>query len=229
MNYPDQEGVKAVKTVKKERLRAGLPEDPVEEAIEIEKRLDPSNVDLKKEPELDLYWDTQCFGRKVADKMWAEKVARKLVNWAVTTKTALKINEFFQEENIWYKDFYRLKKKFEILDRAHDIAMRAIGDHRERGMMEKKYDASVGMYMQGLYDPEWKAEQDRRDSLRVRLNSVSPELIMEKIKELTTRVDPTDEVRERLKERGLLEKEIEVQEPYFKSKRDKVVKEEKIE
>lgn len=196
--------IPAVEYVKAERKKAGLPEDPKEEEALIEERLVRAELRESKgadiSSELDSYLDTHTFSKKIVYANWADRVAKELVEWASRPRKPeepqpMKVTEFFREKGIFHRDFHRLKKRYPVLEKAFDFALQAIGDIRERNMLENKWNASVGMYTMGYYDEDWRKEQERREAAKVKQAAAAGADVKALMLDMTTPVAPTEEVR----------------------------------
>jgi hypothetical protein len=198
-HIPAQNG--AVNYVNAERAKEGLPADPKVEAINTEEKL--LKVELRKggsiASALDSYLDTCTFSRKIVNENWANRVAKELVMWInaprVKGKEPYKITEFLREKGIYHGDFYRLSQQYEILRQATDYALQALGDIRERNMLENVWNTNVGMFMQGHYDKDWRKEQERREAAKVTQAAASGTDFKAIITDMLTPVAPTEEVR----------------------------------
>ncbi len=199
--------IPAVEYVKAERKKAGLPGDPKEEAAQIEERLVRAELrELKGadiNSDLDSYLDTQTFSKKIVYANWADRVAKELHDWVTRPRKddepqPMKISEFFREKGIYHRDFYRLMKRYPVLEHALDFALQALGDIRERNVLENKWNAAAGMYMMGKYDEDWRKETERREAAKTKLAAAAGVDIKAVITDFLTPVAPTEEVREKV-------------------------------
>lgn len=190
----------AVMYVKSERIAQGYPPDSKDElrAIEADRQ---RNVALRKEQPKAIpyqYLDTLTFSKKIATDMWAERVAKELIEWVENNPSAIKINEFIRQKGIFHRDFFYLASKHERLGQAVEYAKRALGDIRERNILENKWNASAGMYMMNHYDPDWKAETERRDSVKLQQSQTSTTDLTQILGVVMKPAELTDEVRQSL-------------------------------
>ena len=196
--------IPAVEYVKAERRQANLPESAVEENAMIEEKLVRAELREKKgadiNSELDTYLDTQTFSKKIVYANWADRVASEMREWVLRPRKAdepqpMKITEFFREKGIYHRDFYRLMKRYPILEYSLNFALQALGDIRERNVLENKWNAPAGMFMMGHYDEDWRKETERREAAKVKqviAAGVNIEAVMDA---MTIPVAPTEEVR----------------------------------
>ena len=192
--------------VNAERAKQKLPADPKVEALEIEERL--VRTELRKggsiSSPLDSYLDTCTFSRKIVTANWADRVAKELVMWINQPrekgKEPSKITEFLREKGIYHGDFYRLSQQYEILRQATDYALQALGDIRERNLLENVWNTNVGMFMMGHYDKDWREEQKRREAAKIAQSAASGTDFKAIITDMLAPVAPTEEVRVRLEE-----------------------------
>jgi hypothetical protein len=197
--------IAAVANVNRERKKEGLPESTVEEMAMIEERL--ARKDLAKggsiKSDIDSYLDTQSFSRKIVTANWADRVAKELVEWINKPRSPeevqpMKITEFFREKGIFHRDFYLLAKKHDILQKALDYALQALGDIRERNVLEGKWNPNAGMFMMGHYDENWRKEQERREAAKVKQAEATGVDFKALMLDMTAPVAPTEEVRAKL-------------------------------
>jgi hypothetical protein len=198
----------AVRFVNAERAKAGLPQDVREEMANIEEKgvrrdlkdLKGSNI----KSDIDSYLDTQTFSRRVVTENWANRVAKELVDWinaprerdeSGNVKDPIKLNEFFREKGIFHRDFYRLAQKYEVLQFAIEYAKYALGDIRERNVLEGKWNANAGMFMMGQYDPIWKQELERREAAKLKQAEAAGVDFKAIVADMMSPVAPTEEVR----------------------------------
>jgi len=195
----------AVEYVNIERRKEGLPQHSEEEGAIIEEKL--ARKELAKGAgivsDIDSYLDTQTFSRKIVTANWAERVAKELVEWINKPRgpeelQPIKVTEFFKEKGIFFRDFHKISKKYEILDAALKYANQALGDIRERNMLEGKWNPTVGMFTMGQYDPNWREEQERREAAKVKQAEATGVDFKALMLDMTTPVLPTEEVREKL-------------------------------
>lgn len=206
--------IAAVRYVRSERVKAGLPAEVKEELESIEeesvrrefRRLKSSRkmdakdkvhaVDCKT---IEEYLDTKTFTRRVANEMWADKVAKELVAWIKKPREDgrdhIKLTEFFREQGIYHRDFHRLSKKYPILEQAAEYAKLALGDVRERNILEGKWNVQAGMFMMGHYDEEWMAEMRRREEAKQKQSLSQTVDLAAIVRDTISPVAPTEEVR----------------------------------
>lgn len=197
---------KAIEYVKAERKKAGLPENVKDEIAAIEDKM--ATKELSKggsiNSDIDKYLDTQTFSHKIVTANWAERIARELKCWVdkpyPPENPPIKITEFFREAGIYHRDFYRIAKKYEILQQALDYALQTLGDIRERYVLENRWNASAGMYMMGLYDEEWRKEIQRREAAKLKQAEATGTDVKALFLEMTKPVASTEEVRKKLAE-----------------------------
>lgn len=92
-------------------------------------------------------------------------LADKLIVWAVTDNDADKLNEFYVTEKIHKKSFYRWMEKSNALKRAHELAMMAIGNRREKNGLRRIYDSGMISKSMPIYDEDWKALEEWRSKM----------------------------------------------------------------
>jgi len=104
--------------------------------------------------------------KQVASARWAEKMARKMIDWAEQTEDAVTLEEFYRSIGMLSQDFCDLAHKYPILEKALQYTRMIIGDRREKGMITRKYDAGSVAYMMPHYSNNWKEIVAWRSSLK---------------------------------------------------------------
>lgn len=148
----------AVKYVRAERVKNGLPPSVPEEKSE------SNDVDLSKATFTEFY-SMSTFTKQVASEKWSEDMARKLVAWA-EDEESLTLGEFYARIGILNSDFTDLAAKYPILGKALDYTRMLLGVRREKGMITRKYDAGSVAHMMPYYDPAWREIVAWRASLK---------------------------------------------------------------
>ena len=212
--------IPAVEYVRAQRSKRNLPREAKEEAEQIEERLTRAELNIPSDApvptrgtqgcglpkgasissELDTYLDTHTFTKKIVYGNWADRVAKELIEWASMPRSPeemqpMKITEFLREKGIYFRDFKRLMDKHEILQKAHDFAKQALGDIRERNVLENKWNATAGMRMMGHYDENWQKETERLEGAKLKQASASSTDFKALIASVMTPAEPTEEVR----------------------------------
>lgn len=203
--------IAAVRYVRRERVKAGLPAEVKEELESIEE--EAIKRELRSSRKMDAkdklhaaecktiedYLDTKTFTRRVANEMWANKVAQELVEWVHRPRPdghdPIKLTEFFMEKGIYHRDFHRLSKRYDVLAQAADYALKALGCVRERNVLENKWNAAAGMFMMGHYDDDWAAEIRRREEAKQKQNISQTVDLAAIVRDTIMPVAPTEEVR----------------------------------
>ena len=215
-NYELSPHIMAVRHVRSERMSEGLPAEVKEELESIEE--EAVRNELRSSRKMDAkdklhaaecktiedYLDTKTFTRRIANEMWANKVAKALVAWVKRPredgKDPIKLTEFFMEEGIYHRDFHRLAKRYDVLGHAADFALKALGNIRERNVLENKWNAAAGMFMMGHYDDDWAAELRRREEAKQKQNAISTIDLSAIVKETIKPVAATEEVKRKKEE-----------------------------
>lgn len=112
------------------------------------------------------YYNMSTMTKQVASDKWAEKMARKMIDWAEQTDDALTLEEFYRSIGMLSQDFCELAHKYPMLEKALQYTRMIIGDRREKGMITRKYDAGSIAYMMPHYKDSWKEIVAWRSSLK---------------------------------------------------------------
>ncbi len=87
---------------------------------------------------------------------YLRSLARELVFWALNDDKALKVTQFRFKRHI-SRDVWDLwTARCPELRDANEFALEVIGDRREMGGLEKRFDSSIVSYTMPHYDPVWK-------------------------------------------------------------------------
>ncbi len=100
------------------------------------------------------------------NEIGVDKLAHELMLWAETDPDALKVSQFRLARGIKRSTWQDWCSKFESLREAHEYAKEIIGNRREIGAVQNKFNPGVVSYTMPFYDPEWKEETVRRASLK---------------------------------------------------------------
>jgi len=87
-----------------------------------------------------------------------EKLADKLVEWALTCDDAIILREFYVQNGL-NPELAKKNKKFR---KAHEFAKLAIGVRREKGTMLKRFSEST-LRSLPLYSPSWDKDEDWKE------------------------------------------------------------------
>lgn len=147
----------AVKYVMKERERTGENKKVEPSAL---KSAEPKNNTFAE------FYNMNTLTKQVASELWAEKMSKRMIDWATQNEDALTLGEFYTSIGILNQDFCALAAKYPLLQKALDYTRQVIGDRREKGMLTRKFDSGSVAYMMPAYDPMWKEIVAWRASLK---------------------------------------------------------------
>ena len=114
----------------------------------------------------EFFRDITTFRQKPISVAAIQKLSTALLEWAMEEQKALKIKPFFRSKGIGTDDVKRWRKKHPNFDLAYMTALEAIGDRREIGGLERKYDSGIVVKSMPQYDEEWKKIEKWRSALR---------------------------------------------------------------
>lgn len=100
--------------------------------------------------------DIFFFKRVPVSDDYLKKLALDLVHWALNDTKALKITQFRTERHISRTVWDTWRERSPELQDANDFALEVIGDRREIGGLEKRFDSGIVAYTMPHYDPAWK-------------------------------------------------------------------------
>lgn len=104
----------------------------------------------------DEYLDMTCLRTRPVTAQWVEALGLRLMNWAANDPKAYKVSQFYLSEGICNHDFERWMEKYEFFKHAVNFAVQCIGNRRESGGLERKFDSGIVRYTMNRYDKEWK-------------------------------------------------------------------------
>ena len=116
----------------------------------------------------EFFHDIYTYQQKPMSIPGLQKMGAGLIKWALEDPKALKIKPFFRNLGIATNDVSRWRKKYPAFDMAYRTALEAIGDRREIGAIEKKYDSSLICRTMVQYDSEWAQTEEWRAGLRTK-------------------------------------------------------------
>lgn len=189
---------KAVRYVNETRKKEGLS-SLSEELEEINPPLTPEQ-EAKIPP---VYLDMITFSKKIVNEKWAMQLAKDMLDWVRNTPNAIKINEFLVDRGIATSSFRMFCERYKCLREAYRFTLEYIGNTRERRMLEGDWNHQVGMFIMGLYDPDWKAEMDHRDAIKAKQSKLAVEDLTEILKFTLKPVAHTEEVARALLGEGI--------------------------
>lgn len=188
---------RAVVNVNKERSKQGLP-TLSEELFQLNPPLTPEQ-EAKIPP---VYLDMLTFSKKIVNEQWAIEVAKRLITWVHTTPGAIKINEFLVLQGIPRESFDNFMLRYKVLKDANKYAREVLGNTRERNILSGDWQTNPGMFMMGVYDPDWHNEMLRRDDVKLKQNKTSVEDLTGILKIVMQSTPHTEEVARSLVEKG---------------------------
>jgi hypothetical protein len=103
---------------------------------------------------------------KPVSTAWVSELGREMVSWAANDQRAYKIGQFLTLKGLDWTAADRWRSKFPDFDRSYRIALNIIGDRREVGAIENKYNTGMVMYKMPKYDPSWKKMVEWREKLK---------------------------------------------------------------
>lgn len=139
------------------------------------------------------YLDLISFRQKPINPAFIEKLAAEEVAWALNTEDALVFEEFLMLKGIGQSTFYKWLHAHESLAKAHNFAMMVIGVRREKGAINRKFDANIILKSLPIYSESWRNLEEWRSKLTEKANAGNVTVIMEQF-------PSSDEVKEKKEE-----------------------------
>lgn len=102
------------------------------------------------------YMDLFTFRLTPITDGFIDRFSKELIDWAENDEKAIKISQFFSKKRIPSKTYYEWTNKYEPIRQAHELAKILIGNRREQGALERKYEASIVKQMMPYYDRDWR-------------------------------------------------------------------------
>jgi hypothetical protein len=127
-----------------------------------------SNQKPSKKPKVVLFEEYQCMSSwrmKPVTETTISRLAEAGIQWAITDERAIKINQFLQMNGIHRTQWERWKDNFPLLQKASDYMVMVLGNRRELGLLERKYEPGSTTYMMPHYDEDWHKIVEWRSSL----------------------------------------------------------------
>jgi hypothetical protein len=133
---------------------------------------------------LDIYPDLWSMESRGASQEFIDRLGQDLLAWAKNSDSLL-LNDFFTERFISTHTYRRWSDRDKMFSDRLEMAKLMIGSRREKGALQRKFDASVMIKSAPLYDPEWKLLEEWRaklakveeenEQLRVLIETIKPE------------------------------------------------------
>jgi hypothetical protein len=125
------------------------------------------NKTTKPGPELwDEYYSLRSFKKEPINSAWVDKILKALRDFG-DDENSLNISDFYDQMGIPPTTYKRLMAKSEPWTEVHSYVIRRLGSRRERGALERKYDASTVKATIGWYCEVSRSEQERLSMLRL--------------------------------------------------------------
>ena len=112
----------------------------------------------------DEYLDMISFETAIFSSTTALKWAKEIRDYAMKPDS-FKVEDFFYEKGVHPEDIRRLRKNYEVLDKAFTYAKVIIGSRREKGAIKNDYNYGMIASSMSMYDPEWKANAEWKAQL----------------------------------------------------------------
>lgn len=109
----------------------------------------------------DEYLDMFLMQKKPVTDTFLDMLAETYVLWVKTEVKCIIFTEFLQQQGITRSHFYRWLLRSEKLREAHDFVLMTLGNRRERGVAERRYEPSMISKMHGHYSDIWVTETAR--------------------------------------------------------------------
>lgn len=138
---------------------------------------------------LDIYPDLWSMESRGASQEFLDRLGQDLLAWAKNSDSLL-LNDFFTERWISIHTYRRWAERDKMFSDRLEMAKLMIGSRREKGALQRKFDASVMMRSAPLYDPEWKLLEEWRAKL------AKSEQEVEQLKVLIETIKPKENLLE---------------------------------
>ena len=119
---------------------------------------------------IDEYFDMFHFKQVPVSEGFIDRLFSDLVKEAYNDKEMLTLEDFYLKRGLSPDSYYKWVKKYPQAQRAHDVALLAIGNRRERGGLTRKYDSGLVSQSMAHYSKRWKQGIEWRESLKQKEN-----------------------------------------------------------
>lgn len=113
----------------------------------------------------DQYFDYIDFREKPASENFIMRLGQEWIDWCFNSK-GLKASQFFKSKGLDSRTYYRWMDKYSKFKDAYYYGLEILGDKREQGAIEKKYEVSMIKHRMHAYDPEWIKSDEYHSKLR---------------------------------------------------------------
>lgn len=116
-------------------------------------------------------WKNQniFYNKKDASTFFKKDLAEKIITTVLTDPTIKVFNEVLRRHNTNPVNLTSLIKTSPELAEAKEYAMFVIGVNRELAALESNPSGNTFTHMQGIYDPEWKAQEEYFNNMKLKV------------------------------------------------------------
>jgi len=100
-----------------------------------------------------------------------EHLARLMKQWIESSDQIITLTDFFYFQNLCGENIDNWSKTCPKLKEAYRLTLLKIAGNRERLSFFKEGDFKTFAFTQGLYSPQWKAQEKYFNDLKVKANS----------------------------------------------------------
>ena len=99
-----------------------------------------------------------------------ENLAQKMIDWVKAETDALTFNEFLILQGLDSETLDDFGRRCEKIRLAKKYTLMILGTRREKKALHRELEPSVMKFMQGFYDPNWKAQKIFNAELKAKMN-----------------------------------------------------------
>lgn len=115
--------------------------------------------------QFDEYFDLKDRENCIMSSTGAEGFARRMIEWS-EKDDSLMFTQFLRMNGMNESTFLRLARKFPVLAEAQEYTLSALGDRRELGALNRKYDGHTAGRVMAYYSKPWRWVEEWRSELR---------------------------------------------------------------
>lgn len=151
---------------KKSNNRAAVSKSPRRKPSRVKKTVHENNDWPINWKEKYLFWNQ----RKIPLAA-IEDLAEHMIEVVLSDRSIITLSELCLRHYITPEDAENYCEKSSKFRRAYMFVKRYIGNNRELGALRKQLESSMVKFMQGVYDPSWKAQEIYFNELKIKANS----------------------------------------------------------
>ena len=107
-----------------------------------------------------------------------EYIGKIMLLWVNSSDRIISLNKFLNYQRIYHSNLIDWTERCPKLKKAHNLTLQKISVNREELAFFKDGDQKTMAFMQGVYDPQWKAQEKYFNDLKAKVaNAQAPDTV----------------------------------------------------